>query len=407
MRATPQILASVPTLKSEIELRRRMKTWTVVLVSMLLAACATTAPAPAPVPPVELFHDDIFAARAEHTANEVFAFSADMRRYLGGEIAALLRTRQPQRALIDALYDKGRLKLEYDAEVTRNASQTFAAQAGNCLSLAIMTAAFAKEMGLPVRYQRILVDNAWSRSGDLYFSSEHVNLTLGGSRYGRVLDYADAETTVDFLPPGDTRGRRLRVIGEETIVAMFMNNRAAESLARGKVDDAYWWARGAIENDPKFLESYNTLGIVYRHHGNLPYADAALRHILDVEPGNTQAMSNLALVLNDEGRRTESDALLAKLKELQPYPPFYFFNLGVEAMQAGDYGKARDLFAKELDRDAYYHEFHFWIAAAYIGLGDVAQAKEHLTIAMQNSATRKEHELYAAKLDRLSAHHPR
>ena len=385
-----------------------MKTWTALLVCALLAACATTPPAPPPPRVEHLFNDALFGRPSERVdRDDVFRLSDDMRHHLGGEIAVLLRNRQPQRALIEALYQNGRLKLEYDTEITRTASQTFATQAGNCLSLAIMTAAFAKEMGLSIRYQRILVDDAWSRSGNLYFSSAHVNLTLGGSRYGRVVDYADAETTIDFVPPEYSRGRRLRVIGEETIVAMFMNNRAAESLARGRLDDAYWWARGAIESDPKFLGTFNTLGIVYRHHGNLQNAEATLRHVLEVEPANTPAMSNLALVLNDEGRPTEAEALLAKLKELQPYPPFYFFNEGVASMQQGDYSKARDLFAKELDRDAYYHEFHFWIAAAYMGLGESGEARKHLAIAMENSSTRKEHALYAAKLDRMSSYRPR
>ena len=381
-----------------------MRTWPALFISVLLAACATTAPV-APAPNVQhLFHDELFGApSARVSVEDIFALSDDMKRYLSGEIASLLNTRKPQRALIDALYDNGQLKLDYDAEITRTASQTFAVRAGNCLSLAIMTAAFAKEMGIPVRYQRILIDDAWSRSGDLYFSSTHVNLTLGGSQYGRVLDYADAATTIDFLPPGDTRGRRLRVIGEETIIAMFMNNRAAEFLSQGRLDDAYAWARKAIEEDPRFFASYNTLGVIYRHHHNLQHAEATLRHVLEVEPANTDVMSNLALVLSDEGRKSEAESLMAKLKELQPYPPFYFFNLGMTAMQQGDYKAARDFFAKELDRDAYYHEFHFWIAAAYLGLNDIAQARAHLAIAMENSATRKDHALYAAKLDRLSA----
>jgi Tfp pilus assembly protein PilF len=380
-----------------------MKTWIALALSALLAACAT-APV-APVPKVEhLFHDELFAAPTQRVAAEdIFALTDDMRAYLAGDIARLLRTREPQRALLDALYENGRLKLDYDAEITRTASQTFAAHAGNCLSLAIMTAAFAKEMGIPVRYQTVLIEDAWSRSGDLYFSSSHVNLTLGGSQFNRVLDYADAATTVDFLPPGDTRGRRVRVIGEETIAAMFMNNRAAESLAQGRLDDAYAWARNAIEADPKFLASYNTLGVIYRHHHNPKQAETTLRYALGVEPGNTDVMSNLAVVLNDEGRTREAETLMAKVKELQPYPPFYFFNLGMAAMQRADYKQARDYFARELDRDAYYHEFHFWIAAAYLGLGEIAQAKAHLAIAMENSATRKEHALYAAKLDRLSS----
>jgi Tfp pilus assembly protein PilF len=378
-----------------------MKTWGVLILCMVLAGCAT---APAPERVDHLLNDQLFAAPSQRiSAEDVFALSDDMREYLRGQIADQLRVKGPQRGLIDALYDKRQLKLEYDAELTRNAAQTFAARAGNCLSLAIMTAAFAKAMDITVRYQRILVEDVWSRSGDIYFSSSHVNLTLGTIQGGRILDDSNAPMTIDFVPQEDIRGRRLRVIGEETIVAMYMNNRAAESLARGQVDDAYWWARGAIHEDPRFLTAYNTLGVIYRHHGNLREAERVLAGVLELEPGNVEVMSNLALVLGDEGRVAESETLTRKLQQLQPYPPFYFFNLGMEAMRERNFREAKDLFAKELDRDAYYHEFHFWIAAAYLGLGDIKQAREHLAIAMENSATRKEHDLYAAKLDRLSS----
>jgi Tfp pilus assembly protein PilF len=380
-----------------------MKNWSVLLFSLMLGACAT---APVPQRTEHLFRDHLFGAPSERiSADDVFAVSSEMKHYLSAEIAGQLRAKGPQRGLIDALYDKSQLKLEYDAEITRNASQTFAAQAGNCLSLVIMTAALAKEIGLPVRYQRILVDDAWSRSGDLYFSSSHVNLTLGTAQIGdRILDEESAAITIDFLQPQDLRGRRMRVIGEQTIVAMYMNNRAAESLAQGQLNHAYWWARGAIENDPRFLSPYNTLGIIYRHHGNLQEAEQILKHALQLEPANTLVMSNLALVLDDEGRIAESNALTHKLEQLQPYPPFYFFNLGLTAMRKGDFNAAKDLFAKEVDRDAYYHEFHFWLAAAHIGLGEIEQARKHLAIAKENSMTRKEHELYAAKLDRIRSY---
>jgi Tfp pilus assembly protein PilF len=380
-----------------------MKSWGVLLFSMMLVACAT---APVPQRTEQLFRDHLFAAPSERiSADDVFALSEEMKHYLRAEIAGQLRAKRPQQGLIDALYDKSQLKLAYDAEMTRNASQTFAARAGNCLSLVIMTAAFAKEIGLPVRYQRILVDDAWSRSGDLYFSSSHVNLTLGAAQIGdRILDEQSAAITIDFLPAEDIRGRRMRVIGEQTVVAMYMNNRAAESLVRAQLDDAYWWAREAIDHDPRFLSSYNTLGVVYRHHGNLQEAEQILKHVLELEPGNTLVMSNLALVFDDEGRVAESNDLTRKLEQLQPYPPFHFLNLGLKAMSKRDFKTARDLFAKEVDRDAYYHEFHFWLAAANMGLGEFEEARKHLTIAKENSSTRKEHELYAAKLDRIRSY---
>jgi len=382
-----------------------MKNSCVLLFAIMLGACATT---PVTQRTEHLFRDDVFAAPPERIrADDVFALSNDMKRYLSGEVAGHLLAKGPQRGLIDALYDKTQLKLEYDAEMTRNASQTFAARAGNCLSLVIMSAALAKEIGLPVRYQKVFVDDTWSRSGDMYFASSHVNLTLGIGHIGdRILDEQTAPMTIDFLPAEDIRGRRMRTIGEETIVAMYMNNRAVESLAQGQLNNAYWWARRAIEHDPRFLSSYNTLGVIYRRHGNLQEAERILNHVLELEPGNTLVMSNLALVFDDQGRVAESKALTRKLEQLQPYPPFHFFNLGLTAMRNSDFKAAKDLFAKEVDRDAYYHEFRFWLAAAYLNLGEIEQARTQLTMAMESSTTRKEHELYAAKLDRIRSYRP-
>ena len=262
-----------------------------------------------------------------------------------------------------------------------------------------MTAAFAKEMGLPVRYQRVLVDDAWSRSGGIYFASLHVNLTLGTTQTGvHMLDSQNTPMTIDFLPGADLRGRRMRVLQEDTIVAMYMNNRAAEALARGQVNDAYWWVRGAIEQVPRFLSSYNTLGVIYLHHGDLPQADAVFAEVLEREPRNTRAMFNRAQVQTMLGHNDESGVLYRRLAELEPYPPFHFFNLGMAAMQREDYRAARDLFAREVQRAEYYHEFHYWLGVANYRIGDIAQARKHLSLAMENSTSRGDHDLYAAKL---------
>jgi tetratricopeptide (TPR) repeat protein len=116
-------------------------------------------------------------------------------------------------------------------------------------------------------------------------------------------------------------------------------------------------------------------------------------------------MSNLAGVLQGLGRGAESAALARKLEQMDPNPAFRSFNLGMKAMQQGNYASARDLFAKEVDRAPYYHEFHFWLALAYVGLGETENARSELKLALEYSTTRKEHELYAAKLDRIRSSH--
>ena len=380
-----------------------MRPWLILLLCAMLAACA----APPVRPADERFFSDVaFEAPSERIrADDVFALSPAMKHYLEREIADKLRARGRQQGLIDALYAKGELRLEYDSAMTRNAAQAFHARSGNCLSLVIMTAAFAKELGLPVKYQTVLTDELWARGGDIHFLVDHINLSLG-RRLGEASAGARRQdlVTIDFLPQIEVQTARVWQLEEKTVVAMYMNNRAAESLAHGRLDDAYWWAREAVVQDPAFARAYNTLGVVYRRHGDLAQAEAAMRHALSSDPSNPQVVANLAQVLSDQGRAAEAAALKQRLAKLEAEPPFHFFDRGRGAMAREDYAAARDLFERELARAPYYHEFHYWLAIAYGKLGDAQQAGKHLALAMETSTTRSDHDLYAGKLDKLRGH---
>ena len=371
--------------------------WVSLLLCALLAACAG---APQVARPDPLLNDAAFAPASERiAAADVFALSDSMRRYLNADIAGKLSQQGKQRGLIQALYQRDQLKLDYDSAMTRNAAQAFEARAGNCLSLVIMTAAMAKELGLQVRFHSAWAEEAWSRTGNLYFRSGHVNITLGSRSVDMGVGVHEMNSiTVDFLPQQEGRSLRTEAITEADVIAMYMNNRAAEALVQAKIDDAYWWAREAMLQSPGFLSPYNTLAVIYRRHGDLAKAEQVFRHVLAREPDNTRAMFNLAQLLEQSGRPAEAAQLQRRLAQLEPLPPFHFFNLGIAAMQREDFKGARDLFAKEVDRAEYYHEFHFWLGLANFRLGDLDAARKQLALAAENSGTPGERDLYAAKL---------
>ena len=226
-----------------------------------------------------------------------------------------------------------------------------------------------------------------------------------GQRLGDNPNNYDAKgmMVIDFLPSGDVAGYRTREISEATVLAMYMNNRAAETMSEGRLEQAYWWARAALLQDPSFSGAYNTLGVIQFRHGDLAQARRTLAHALARTPDSTVLLSNLAQVLEASGLREEALPLRQRLLALQPQPPFYYFNLGKAAMQQNDYVQAIRLFSREIARDPYYHEFHFWLAQAYARLGQLAQADKQLELAMDNSTTHSDHTLYAAKLQRLRA----
>ena len=378
-----------------------MKHLAVALLSLCLVGCASAPPMP---PPAPLFHDAAFApAAVAIEPDAALALSPAMRGYLAGRFVNRLHSGDKRRQLIDALY-RGDLHLEYDAAYTRTAAEAFEARSGNCLALVLMTAAFAKELGLRVTFQSVIGEQAWDRAADLYIAIGHINLVLEEpAEPSGFIATTSSAMLVDFLPPRDARLLRTRMVDEKAVIAMYLNNRAVEALTQGRTDEAYWWARAALVRDPEQLESYVTLGVVYRARGQAAWADDALQRVLAREPEHLIALSNRVVVLRDLKRGAEADALAQRLAALDPHPPFSYFSAGREAFDAKRFDVARRLFAKEVERAPYHHEFEYWLAASYAALGDGERARQHLQRAMEVSTTRKDHALYEAKLDRLRA----
>jgi Tfp pilus assembly protein PilF len=212
---------------------------------------------------------------------------------------------------------------------------------------------------------------------------------------------------IDFLPPPDAELMATEVISERTVVAMYMNNRAAETLVQGKLDEAYWWARSAIEYEPSFLMGYNTLSTIYQRHGDIGQAERTLRFAHQHAPLNTVILFNLSEVTKAQGKTEESARFKAELERLEPYPPFHFFHIGQKAMADGDYTKARSMFVREVQRAPYYHEFHFWLAKASFALGNLKEADKHMALALMNSTTRGDRAIYAGKLANLRLYESR
>jgi tetratricopeptide (TPR) repeat protein len=378
--------------------------WCVAVVWLGLAGCAGQSPLP-PLSTQALLHDESFTRPVRPIdAAEVFAVDDAMRAYLRAGPARFTQRPYRARALIDALYRHGDLKLEYDSSSTRNATQAFAARAGNCLSLVVMTAALAKELDLQIEYSSAFTDEVWSRSGALLMRSGHINVTLAKRLVDRSRGEDARSWTIDFLPQGELRGLRTRPLAEKTVVAMFMNNRAAEALARDANDEAYWWAREGLLADPDFSGVVNTLGVIYQRSGLAVAAEQVFAELLRRQPDHNQALHNMALLLKQQGRLAEAQLYSTRLAALEPEPPYHWFVLGQQALRRGDARAARDLFAREVARADYSSEFHFWLALAHYQLGETRDAQHHLQRAEALSTSRNERDLYAAKLAWLQQH---
>ena len=378
-----------------------MKAW-ILSLFVLLSGCAQMAPVPEGKL-AALLNDGAFAAPARPAdARGLFDLSPAMRNHLNSpQFQATLREDGAVMGLLRALYDRRELQLDYDATYTGTAAETYAARKGNCLSLVIMTAAFARELGMTVRYQDVQVENTWNREGGLYLISSHVNLSLA-PRAPRVDDRDSASMlTVDFVPSIGNARYRVRYLDEGDIVALYMNNRAAEELVLGHQAEAYWWARAALLKRPALTPAYNTLGVVYERGGHKLLAEQVYRAALAREPDSLAVLQNLARLLVENGKPVEAQALTQRLARLYPAPPYEYFEQGMKAYRAGDFASARTLFAREVARAPYTDEFHFWLGLASFQLGEMTTAEKQLALARDNSVRSDARERYSAKLAHL------
>jgi Flp pilus assembly protein TadD len=370
-----------------------------VLLSGAIGGCATS---PASVQPsAELFADSSFSPPSERVdAADLFTLSPEMRDYLhSAGFSTLVRSMGKERGLLEALYTKGKLKLDYDSSYTRNAAETFRDRMGNCMSLVIMTAAFAKELDMTVRYQSVDMES-WSRNGDFYLMNGHVNIMLG-SRTNMSDVLPEKVLVVDFVPVPPAEAQGAHLLSEDQIVAMYQNNRAAEALVQNRLDDAYWWARAAVARNPASAIPLNTLAVIYERHGDKPLAERVYHAALVREPENPNTLRNLQTVLIALGKTDEAQAIGKRLASLEPVPPFEYFHKGVAAYRDGQYDKARDLFRREIKRAPYNDEFHFWLAASYLQLGRINEARDELALAVDSSTQTDTRKRYSAKLTHL------
>jgi Flp pilus assembly protein TadD len=387
-----------------------MRTWILSLL-VLLSGCAHVEEPSAPRGGVaSLLNDGAFAAPTRPVdAGSLFDLSPAMQRHLdSAPFKALLREHGKTKGLVYALYDTNELKLDYDSSYTGTAAETYAARQGNCLSLVIMTAAFARRLDLSVRFQDVQIEDTWSRDQALFLVSSHVNLSLAprGPRTDEDYD-PSAMLTIDFVPGMAISRQRVRYLSETDIVALYMNNRAAEELAQGRVADAYWWARGALLKKPALAAAYNTLGVVYQRSGQPVLAEQVYRAALEREPDSLVVLQNLAPLLAANGKKEEAEQLTQRAARLYPAPPYHFFNQAMAAYQAGNFAQARTLFAREVARAPYNDEFHFWLGIANLQLGELNTAEKQLALARDMSVRSDARERYSAKLAHLRGMTPR
>ncbi|MFT5923725.1 MAG: hypothetical protein ACI9LE_000711 [Paraglaciecola sp.] len=141
---------------------------------------------------------------------------------------------------------------------TCNADLVSTEQAGSCLSLAILTKAYALLVGLKVEFRKVNSAPIYSRENGVMTISSHVQTHIHAppQRNKDKFSFSFSKVIIDYFPsPGRFLGN---VVSGNDFVSMYYQNLAVKALMVDDLDMAYSFLAAAMQLSPNNVETLNT-----------------------------------------------------------------------------------------------------------------------------------------------------
>ncbi|WP_258405079.1 tetratricopeptide repeat protein [Shewanella psychrotolerans] len=292
----------------------------------------------------------------------------------------------------------------YQDNVTRIAQETFSDRAGNCLSLVLLTAALAEVLDVNVEFQEVEVPPVWGKHGNFYLVNGHINLRLIPRETSDTYLVSKDAIQIDFLPERSMRGYATKRIDKTTVMAMFFNNIAAESLVDGKYNLAYAYIKQSLLLKPEFVSALNTLAILYRHKGLDSDAETVYKLALSQSSEDLTTLYNYAVLLSSQQRLDEWAEVHKTLELARIRNPYYYYDMAQQAYFDREYQTALTWYKRAVEKANYRHEFYFGLSQVYWATGDERKAQLNLEKALALTEDKMNKRRYQSKLHAMKNH---
>lgn len=288
---------------------------------------------------------------------------------------------------------------------TLPASTALDTRSGNCMSLALVTTAYADLADIELGWQLAETDPVYSSEGSVVYSANHIQTRLYHRNYdstAATFSIGHPYLLVDYFTGAPPRkGRSLR---KEEVIALVYQNLGAEALAAGRLNEAFWLLHAGLTHDPANPNLYNALAVVHRRAGDAKTAEKLYRFALDKFGDRLIVLRNYRKLLLSQRRAEEADRLQDRIMALPDPDPYPLLRLGDEAAEKGKTDLALEHYRKAGDIAPYLHEVYLRIARIHIDNGDMGRAERALREARDRARDADDQEMYEAKLAALEKH---
>ena len=290
------------------EIKRSYRTWIerilsrqtglcAAMVALLLGGCAGVPPEASRPVDVDwlLSGQAIFEQPLEGTElpeDDILGLAPEMRDYLA-QVAPDASPQQRLRALLKGFENRD-FTVQYHADQTLTAGETYRQQVGNCMAFTVMMVAMTRELGADAYFNQVEVPPVWGHEeSQTFVVYRHINMVSESPRGRRVVDF----NLQAYDPVYDQRR-----LSDTEAFAQYYSNRGLELMQLGSMREAFRYLRKALELKPGNADLWANLGAFYSRNQQFTAAEQSYQQALRLKSSHTIAMSNLERLYRNQQR---------------------------------------------------------------------------------------------------------
>ena len=337
------------------------------LLAQTEATQASTEPATEIAPAGQLMPLAVPAA-PPLSVDEVLAVPEELRQLVNQKVVQLARHPTARlEKLVEFMFSPSGLGLTYD-DTTRTVAQTFADRKGNCLSFTLLFLEMARSTGLTADMQeseKVLL--SFSDTDTLVYTG-HVSasIKINGRRQ-----------EIQFDPNNPILRGSVDIITKARSVAHYYNNRGAELMVAGHLDEADAHFAQAIELDPRMVQAHSNRGVLHMRLKDPNAAEYHFKAALAIDPKRISVLSKLVSLYRSQGRSKEEALTAERLADVEEDDPYHHFVHGLQLESRGEFEPALEHYRAAAKLDRKQPLYQLGMARAYEGLGREDMARHH------------------------------
>ncbi|WP_404392206.1 hypothetical protein [Pseudoalteromonas phenolica] len=378
-------------------------------IIFLLTGCNATAPKleqKVVIPsPVSLANHALFKLQPVPSEQEIFSLpEAEQIKFLEKYNSSISQGKRADTFIADYL-EKSVSNFTYDGK-TFTATEAFNQQHGNCISLAVLTQAYANLAGVETSFREVSTYPIFKKEQDLVLVSSHFNTKLFAPKIETESQETDrswiqilrAGTVVDYFPQQNTF-----YVGNAKyprLISKFYANLAAEALLKENFDLSYSLANEAFKFTPHNPELINLFAILHRRAGDTDTAKKLFEFALEHKLVSSNLIASYRYLADQLVDIALADRLETELEKAAK-TPFDYLQLAIKATNGKQFYKAKKILNKIIEQHPYLPEPHFELAKVYYMQNHHDLAKTALEEAIKMSDSQEKTGMYEAKLKSL------